>query len=149
MKLSKKNVQDRIRAHEQYSTKHTLNICNPPFDGQGSNNVLLDTLWFFEKYLGIRLHETRIKACHILPGTGNDYVLPSVITKFIYFDDKDNVYKSRKLSKKRKNEINDRNIYINEHLPKVDAELKNEAKQQGLQPSSNKQLQNFCSGIEG
>ena len=120
--MSKKNLQDRIRAQEQYSRKDTLDICNPPFDAQQSDNVLLDTLWFFGKYLGIRLHETRIKACHILHGTGNDYVLPSVIIKFFYFDDKNNVYKSRKLLKKGKNEINDRNIYINERLPKVDAE---------------------------
>ena len=130
-------MQDRIRAQEQYSRKDTSDICNPPFDAQRSENVLLDTLWLFEKYLGIRLHETRIKACHILPGTGNDYVLPSVIIKFIYFDNKNKVYKSRKLLKKRKNEINGRNIYINEHLSKVDAELKNEANKQGFITSRN------------
>ena len=102
-----------------------------------SENVLLDTLWFFEIYLRIGLHKTRIKACHILPGTGNDYVLPSVIIKFIYFDDKNNVYNVYKLLKKRKNKINGRNNYINEHLPKVDAELKNEANKQGFITSTN------------
>ena len=130
-------MQNRIRDKEQYSRKDTLDICNPPFDAQRSENVLLDTLWFFEKYLGIRLHETRIKPCHILPGTGNDYVLPSVIIKFIYSDNMNNVYKSRKLLKKRKNEINGRSIYINEHLSKIDAELKNEANNQGFITSTN------------
>ena len=130
-------MQDRTRAQEQYSRKHTLDICNPPFDAQRSNNVLLDSLWFFEKNLGIRLHETRIKSCHILPATGHDYVLPSVIIKFICFDDNNNVYKSCKLLKKKKIEINDRNFYINEHLPKVDAELKNEANKQGFITSTN------------
>ena len=114
-----------------------MDFCNPPFDAQRINNVLLDTLWFFEKYLGIRLHETRIKACHRLPGTGNDYVLPSVIIEYIYFDDKNNFYKSRKLLKKSKNEINDQNFYINEHLPKVDAEMKNKANKQGFITSTN------------
>ena len=78
-----------------------------------------------------------MKACHIFPGTGSDYVLPSVIIKFIYFDDKNNVYKSYKLLKKEENEINDRNIFINEHLPKFDAELKNEANKQGFITSTN------------
>ena len=138
MKLSKQNLQDRNRAQEQNSRKDTLDICNPPFDAQPSNNVLLDTLWFFEKYLGIRLHETKIKACHILPGIGNDFVLPSVIIKFIYFDDKKDFYKSRKLLKNKTKEVNDRNIYINVHLPKFDAELKNEANKQGIITSTNK-----------
>ena len=132
-----KNLQERIRAQEPYSKKNTLEICNPPFDAQRSNNVLLDILWFFEKNLRIELREMRIKACHILLGTGNDFVLPPVIVKFIYFDDKNNVYKSRKSLKKMKNKINDWNIYINEHLPKVDAELKNEAQKQSFITSTN------------
>ena len=64
------------------------------------------------------------KKSRILTATGNDYVLPSVIIDFIYFDDKNNVYKSRKLLTKTSNEINDQNLYINDHLPEVDAKLK-------------------------
>ena len=76
----------------------------PPLDAQRSNHVLLVTLWFFDKYLAMRLHETRIKAGPILPGTGNGCVLPSVTIKFVYFNDKNSVYKLRKLFK-RENKI--------------------------------------------
>ena len=54
--------------------------------------------------------------------------MPSVIIKLIYVDDKNNnIWKSRKLNKTNKNEINDQNMYMNEHLPNVYAELNNGA----------------------
>ena len=39
--------------------------------------------------------------------------------------------------KEKEKQINDRDIYINEHLPKIDAELKNEANKQGFIISTN------------
>ena len=41
LETEQKNLQDRIRAQEQYSRKDKLDICNPPFDAQRSENVLL------------------------------------------------------------------------------------------------------------
>ena len=48
VETERKILNDRIRSQEQYSRKDTFDFCNPPFDALRSNNVLLDTLWFFE-----------------------------------------------------------------------------------------------------
>ena len=89
--LEKKQVEinDRLRAQERYTTKDCVIICNPPFDSRDNQNVLRNTLKFFENFLNIKLEENRIKACHILPGTAANGCPESVICKFVYFDEKD------------------------------------------------------------
>ena len=58
--------------------------------------------------------------------------LPSVICKFLYFDDKNNVYSKRWHLKKKNNPINRKNIYINEPLPEIEASIANEAKKRDM-----------------
>ena len=58
--------------------------------------------------------------------------LPSVICKFLYFDDKNNVYSKRWHLKKKNNPINRKNIYINELLPEIEASIANEAKKRDM-----------------
>ena len=106
-------------------------ICNPPFDSKDQRNVLENTLMFFDKYLGIKFRENRIKASHILPGTGS-HVFDSIISKFVYFDEKDRVFGAKKKLKKVKNPLNNLNMYINERLPKHEAQIKSEAKKMGI-----------------
>ena len=133
--ISKKKqveINDRLRAQERYTSKDCVIICNPPFDSRDSRNVLRNTLKFFENFLNIKLDENRIKACHILPGTAANGCPESVICKFVYFDEKDRVFGAKRKLKKIKSPLNNLNIYINEILPKYEAEINSEAKKMGM-----------------
>ena len=112
---------DRLRAQERYTGKDCVIICNPLFDSM-VNGICLK----------IFLREDRIKACHILPGTGSKVCLDSVICKFVYFDEKGRVFVAKRKLKKLKNQLNNLNIYINERLPKHEAQINNEAKKMGM-----------------
>ena len=63
-------------------------IVNPPFDAQQVCNEMHEILIFFEKILEVEVTEASIKACHIIPNSGNEFQLPKVICKFIDFADK-------------------------------------------------------------
>ena len=128
------DINERLRAQERYSRKDSIIICNPPFDSNDNRHVLENTLWFFDAYLNIRIGEERIVACHILPGTGNKDRYDSVICKFVHFDQKDTVFGARRKLKNVK--YNNANIYMNENLPKYDAEIKAEAQKQGFVTST-------------
>ena len=58
--------------------------------------------------------------------------LPSVICKFLYFDDENNVYSKRWHLKKKNNPINRKIIYINEPLPEIEAGIAEEAKKRDM-----------------
>ena len=89
---------------------------NPPFNAGTSKNVAYDTLKFFDDFLGVKLTVDSIKACHIIPNTEPEYQMSTVICKFIYFNDKLEVFKK-----------NNKNIYLNEPLPEIEAQIKAEA----------------------
>ena len=126
------DMNERLRAQERYTSKDCLIICNPPFDPRDSKNVLKNNLRFFSDFLKINLTENRIKACHILPGTANGDQYDSVICKFVYFDEKDRVFGARRKLKTAKNSLNKKPIFLNERLPKFEAELRAEANRQGF-----------------
>ena len=106
LKTKQKNINDRLRAQERYTRKDSLLIVNPPFDVRQVFNVMHETLKFFEKFLGVEITEDSIKACHIIPNSGNEFQLPKVICIFIFFADKQSVYEKRKRLRKTKNRIN-------------------------------------------
>ena len=132
LKAKQKNINDRLRAQERYTRKDSLLIVNPPFDARQVCNVTHETLKFFEKFLGVEITEDSIKACHIIPNSGNEFQLPTVICKFIYFADKQSVYEKRKRLRKTKNRINNKFIYLNEPLPEYEAQIKNEANKRNM-----------------
>ena len=106
LKKVTKNLNDRLRAQERYTSKDSIIIVNPTFDARKVNDVTAEALKFFQFFLKFHIPFENIKACHILPNTGNAMQLPSVICKFLYFDDKDNVYSKRWYLKNKKNPIN-------------------------------------------
>ena len=95
LKAKRKNINDRLGAQEKYTRKNSLLIVNPPFDARQVCNVTHETLKFFEKFLGVEITEDSIKACHIIPNSGNEFQLLTVICKFIFFADKQGVYEKR------------------------------------------------------
>ena len=100
-----KIINDRLRAQRRYTRKDSLPTVNPHFDARQNFNVTHETLKFFEKFLGVEIIEDSIKACHIIPNSGNEFQLPTVICKFIYFADKQSVYEKRKRLRKTKKQV--------------------------------------------
>ena len=96
----------------------------------------METLKFFKSFLGITIKYEGVKACHVLPGDTGIF-LPRIICKFIYFEDKTQVWKSRRALRKKVNPINQKFIILNETLPKADAEIKATAVRMGLETRTN------------
>ena len=95
-------------------------------------DVTLETLKFFDKFLGVYLERPSIKACHIVPGQLKYNNMPTVICKFIYFAEQQEILKKRRALRNKKNAINGNNIYINEPLPECEAQIKAEATKRNL-----------------
>ena len=100
MKVTK-NLNDQLRAQERYTRKDSIIIVNPPFDARKFNDVTAEALKFFQNFLKMHIPFENINACHVLHNTGNAMQLPSVICKFLYFDEKNNVYYKRWHLKKK------------------------------------------------
>ena len=82
--------------------------------------------------MGVEITEDSIKACHIIPNSGNEFQLPTVICKYIYLAHKQSVYEKRKRLRKTKNSINNKFIYLNQPLPEYEAQIKNEANKRNM-----------------
>ena len=101
-------------------------VWNPPFDAREVDDVTDEIIDFFRTSLKINISRGGIKACHMYMGNyGNN--MPTIICKFVYFDDKYAVYKARRNLKYKKNILHKRNIYITERLPEQEAIIKKAA----------------------
>ena len=136
LKNQQQNINNRLRAQERYSRKDSLLIVNPPFDANRVQNVTSETLKFFQNYLGVKIQYDAIKACHVVPSTVNN-IMPTVICKFLYFEDKTMIYKKRRALRNKENQTNSKNIYLNEPLPECEAAINAEAKRRDLITSTN------------
>ena len=63
--------------------------------------------------------------------------MASVIVNFLYFRNKNQIFANRRYLKGQKNEINQKNIYVRERLPAMDAYIKKLAEGKGLITSTN------------
>ena len=136
LEKNQRDMQEQLRAQEIYSRKDNIIILNPPYDARNVRDVTMETLKFFKSFLGITIKYEGVKACHVLPGDTGIF-LPSVICKFIYFEDKTQVWKNRSALRKKVNPINQKFIILNETLPKADAEIKATAVRMGLETVTN------------
>ena len=100
-KNQQQNINNRLRAQERYSRKDSLLIVNPPFDANRVQNVTSEALKFFQNYPGVKFQYDAIKACHVVPSTVNN-IMPTVICKFLYFEDKTMIYKKRRALRNKK-----------------------------------------------
>ena len=133
------DMNERLRDCERYLSKDCVIIKNPPFDARQGD--FFDELRnFFERYLEIKgIEKDQLKAYHIMPGTEKlpHNFMPSVIVKFVHFDNKHKVYMARRLIAKTSNPLNGKKIYINERLPPLEARLRDEVSKMGYLTSSN------------
>ena len=129
-------MQDRLRAQKRYPRKDSIIILNTPYDARNVRDVTMETLKFFKSFLGITIKYEGVKACNVLLGdTG--ILLPTIICKFIYLEDKKQVWKNRKALRKKVNPIKQKFIILKETLPKADAEIKATAVRMGLETVTN------------
>ena len=87
----------------------------------------------------ITISELRLKAYHLFSGPaplqGN--IMPSIIVKFVHFDDKSETNKNRRMLKPMKNEINCKDIWMQEKIPPLDAFVRKLAENKNLIAFSN------------
>lgn len=107
-----KELDERLREQERYSSKDSIIINNPPYDPKDCE-LISNTVNFFKTFLNIELKGASFKACHLLPGKKQlPYgLMPSVIVKFVYFEEKNQVYSQRKLLKDKKSSQWEKHLY--------------------------------------
>ena len=79
LESKQKEMNERLRAQERYTTNDCVVVWNPPFDPSDGRYALGNSLK--SDHLGVDHNEDRIKECHILPGTGGSDLFTSVIVK--------------------------------------------------------------------
>ena len=117
-------LEQSVIDQERYTSKDCLIIDNLPiFDQQWP--MIDNVLKFFEQFLGFTVNFADIKACHPLPRKLNQ-TFPPVIVKFVYFDQKNQIYFRRVQLGNRThyNPSNNRPVFIRERLSKHDLKLK-------------------------
>ena len=135
-------LDNRLREQERYASKDSIIIDNPPCDARHEGTFLPQLLVFLNKMYkktDITISESRLKAYHILPGPVplQDNLMPSIIVKFVHFSDKAEIYKNCRMLKSMENEINNKNIWMKERLPPLDAFVKKLAENKNLIAVSN------------
>ena len=101
-----------------------------------SVEVTLDALKFFQNFLEIKIDYNRMKAYHLLP-SNNAITTSTVICKFIFYQDKIDVYKKRRSLQNKTIFMNKLNINIDELLPESKQEMRNEAHKRDMITSTN------------
>ena len=89
---------------KRYTSKDSIIVHNPPFDLNVDDDALLEWIvLFISKFLRCELEPSKIKECHILPGRAeNKDLMASLIVKFLYFRDKNQIFANRRYLKGQK-----------------------------------------------
>ncbi len=84
------------------------------------------------------MKESSIKACHFLAKPQQGFTKwPPIIVKFIYFGDKNDVWKRKRLLRDVSHPGNKMNINIAERLPQADRAIQEIASKEGLKTVTN------------
>ena len=134
-----RDINERLREQERYSSKDSVTMKNPPFDTRDSTNLFVNIQKIFKEFLNIDVYESELQAYHILPSRSElpDNLMPPVIIKFIKFAQKDLVYKQRKLRADPKNNfypknhLNGKFVYINKRLSPIETLIKRLCEEMG------------------
>ena len=123
------DLELRVSEQERFSSKDCVIVQNAPVTAEG--DLWAQMAGFFTQYLGYRCNPEAFKACHPLGSFRRDSQ-KTVIVKFIYFHDKNEIFSRRALLAHKPNNFNNMPIYINERLPKHDAEIRRYAESLGI-----------------
>ena len=97
LRNEQQNKNNCLRAQERYSRKDSLLIVNL-FDANRIQNVTSEALNFFQNYMGVKIQYDAI----VVPSTVNKNIMPTIICKFLYFEDKTMIYKTQSTEKQKK-----------------------------------------------
>lgn len=143
------DLEVRISEQERYSSKDCLIIENAQLNVSNCEDLRVSLCQFFMRYLDYKVTPSCIKACHKLSKGGRGYP-PTVIAKFVYFDDKNEIYARRSLLGKTVNPTNKRPIFLKERLPKRDLEIYKQAiNNKCIATTQNCQVKIFCQDNDG
>ena len=125
------DLELRVAEQERYTSKDCVIIENLPW--KRNNQSLTDQICLlFQQYLNYTIHPRNIKACHPLANWKNDSYPPPVIVKFIYCDDKNEIYNRKSWLASQPNPVNHKPIAIKERLPANDKRIRDRANELGL-----------------
>ncbi len=126
------DLQERMLSIERYNSKDSVIIWNPP-PPQRDIPVEEATIEFLNTTLNLSLKVDGVKACHYLGKVReNSDKLPPIIMKFVYFADKNIVWRRKRNLKGIKNPANGKPIFITERLPQADKEVQEYARERGV-----------------
>ena len=125
------DLKSRVAEQERYTSKDCLIIENLPWNRQ-SGPLVKQVCEFFRAYLSFNIQPDAFKACHPLSQWRDDKKPPPVIVKFIYFEDKNEIYARKSWLATKLNRINGLPILMKERLPKHDKAIRDHANEAGL-----------------
>ena len=128
-------LENRVLDNEKYTSKDCLIFENMPrtTDGRPLPQQVCE---FLKVFLNYNTQPANFKACHVL-GKGNGRYPPAVIVKFVYFEEKSEIYHRKSWLARKANPYNGSPIFIKERLPKVQKELKDHADELDLITTTN------------
>lgn len=122
-------LKERVLKLERYNSKDCLIVSNFPL--KPAIDLTNQTVDFLNFFFNADISRSSLKACHFLGDPKAEQ--PVVIVKFIYFEDKNYIWRAKKLLFGAKNPANGQFMYINERLPEDDKNVHKYAnKQLGL-----------------
>ena len=135
------DLKERALNTEMYLSKDTIIINNPP--ACNNTNIMDTVVGFFNEIFGARVQPEDIKAVHFLGKPGES----AIIVKFLYFGQKNFIWRSKKVLRDFKNPINNKPYFLTERLPPMCRDLFNAAKEKGIRVvTNNSEVQLVCKG---
>ena len=129
-------LSDRVPQLERYSRKDCLIFNNFPYASHLADSVQEQVLQFINNVFNAHLTHAEIKACHFLRSAIAGQF--SVIIKFVYFEDKNYIWRYQSLLYGITNKWNNKYIQMKECLPEKDREvLKYATVEKNLKVSTN------------
>ena len=129
-------LSDRVLQLERYSRKDCLIFNNFPYASHSADSIQEQVLQFINNVFNAHLTHAGIKACHFLRSAIAGQF--SVIIKFVYFEDKNYIWRSQSLLYGITNKSNNKYIQTKECLPEKDREvLKYATVEKNLKVSTN------------
>ena len=105
---------------------------------------------FLKYYLNYDTNPGNFKACHPLGSWKNEKFAPAVIVKFLYYDEKNEIYGRMSWLLRSSNPINGKPVYFKERLLPKQREIKMRADEAGLITSTyNCQVKTFTKTADG
>lgn len=112
------DLRNRVLKLERYNSKDCVIISNFPFRDDGIP-LTEQAVNFFNNVFNANIVCPSVKACHFLGNPRAQH--PKIIVKFVYFEDKNYIWRAKKLLHGMMN--NGQYIYMNERLPENDSKV--------------------------